>query len=482
MRITPEAFDLVVVGTGLQEALIASSASLIGKTVLHIDSESDYGDLWGGANLEEFVKCLNRRGDVEESTSPKVFQNVEFVKKDELQLENARDYLIDFAPKLTYAAGPLLALLVKTQCHHYVDYRYLDKCFVLYDGVMIKVPSSRSDVFKDRTLEAGEKRSLTLWLKSAIEVFETGSHTNLDFDSWLDSHHLNDRVKEMIQSAVCFYTGHQNSQQKFESLALALQSADRFKPRTGPFITPYYTSSDIPQAFCRLCAIHGGIYVLNCGIKSISVKQDHSFLVTHFDQEIKFDKLCIPSYLLKIEPNLLTPQMDPDFKERWISRGLCILDKSIMQDSSQVFIVIPEGPVHILQIGAPACPVGKHLLYCFSWSRGKTARDDLESVLHKILSTQQDVGVLLECYWNQRFVQSSNPSSNQDICLTDTPSEIVGYGSEIHAAKQKFEHLFPDQEFLKSVTKLSENIGDDDDEDNDLFADLETELRSQQQQ
>ncbi|KAI3945466.1 hypothetical protein MKW92_048795 [Papaver armeniacum] len=35
-------FDLVVVGTGLPESIIAAAASIAGKTVLHVDSNSFY--------------------------------------------------------------------------------------------------------------------------------------------------------------------------------------------------------------------------------------------------------------------------------------------------------------------------------------------------------------------------------------------------------------------------------------------------------
>lgn len=108
--------------------MFLSSAALIGKSVLHIDAEPDYGDLSRGANLTEFVDCLKRRSEPTDGDSaiPTVFRNVEFVKMENSQLGDGGEYLIDLAPKLTYAAGPLLTALLKTQCHHYVDYRYLD--------------------------------------------------------------------------------------------------------------------------------------------------------------------------------------------------------------------------------------------------------------------------------------------------------------------------------------------------------------------
>lgn len=109
--------------------MFLSSAALIGKSVLHIDAEPDYGDLSRGGNLTEFVDCLKRRSASPNDGSeiPAVFRNVEFVKMENSQLgDGGGGYLIDLAPKLTYAAGPLLTALLKTQCHRYVDYRHLD--------------------------------------------------------------------------------------------------------------------------------------------------------------------------------------------------------------------------------------------------------------------------------------------------------------------------------------------------------------------
>eukprot|EP00884_Botryococcus_braunii_P015863 jgi/Botrbrau1/2960/Bobra.0026s0028.1 len=41
--IEPSSYDLIVVGTGFSESLIAGAAARVGKTVLHIDSAAVYG-------------------------------------------------------------------------------------------------------------------------------------------------------------------------------------------------------------------------------------------------------------------------------------------------------------------------------------------------------------------------------------------------------------------------------------------------------
>lgn len=37
----------------------------------------------------------------------------------------------------------------------------------------------------------------------------------------------------------------------------------------GPYMIPDYGSSELPQAFCRVAAVHGAIYVLRCPSKSL---------------------------------------------------------------------------------------------------------------------------------------------------------------------------------------------------------------------
>lgn len=54
----PGEFDLVVVGTGFSESVIAAAASRVGKTVLHVDENENYGGFWSSFNLDSFLSHL----------------------------------------------------------------------------------------------------------------------------------------------------------------------------------------------------------------------------------------------------------------------------------------------------------------------------------------------------------------------------------------------------------------------------------------
>ena len=55
----PEKFDLVVVGTGLVESMVAAAAARLGHSVLHLDTASYYGGQWASFTwdgLQTWVK------------------------------------------------------------------------------------------------------------------------------------------------------------------------------------------------------------------------------------------------------------------------------------------------------------------------------------------------------------------------------------------------------------------------------------------
>lgn len=46
-------------------------------------------------------------------------------------------------------------------------------------------------------------------------------------------------------------------------LQLYLNSMTRFAGMTSPYLYPLYGLGELPQAFARLAAVHGGTYMLN---------------------------------------------------------------------------------------------------------------------------------------------------------------------------------------------------------------------------
>ncbi|XP_073216985.1 rab proteins geranylgeranyltransferase component A 1 isoform X6 [Lepidochelys kempii] len=65
----PSEFDVVVIGTGLPESIIASACSRSGQRVLHVDSRSYYGGNWASfsfSGLLSWIKENQEKTDVRE--------------------------------------------------------------------------------------------------------------------------------------------------------------------------------------------------------------------------------------------------------------------------------------------------------------------------------------------------------------------------------------------------------------------------------
>ncbi|CAK7324267.1 unnamed protein product [Dovyalis caffra] len=58
-QIEPTTFDLIAIGTGLAECIVAAAASASGKTVLHLDTNPFYGSHYSSLSIPELTSFLN---------------------------------------------------------------------------------------------------------------------------------------------------------------------------------------------------------------------------------------------------------------------------------------------------------------------------------------------------------------------------------------------------------------------------------------
>eukprot|EP00897_Mesotaenium_endlicherianum_P008463 jgi/Mesen1/7645/ME000004S07911 len=70
MDIEPTVFDVIVVGTGLPEAILAGAAAQAGKSVLHLDSAESYGSHWASLQLDAFMQWAELHGHMPSPQEP----------------------------------------------------------------------------------------------------------------------------------------------------------------------------------------------------------------------------------------------------------------------------------------------------------------------------------------------------------------------------------------------------------------------------
>ncbi|XP_060532291.1 rab proteins geranylgeranyltransferase component A 1 isoform X3 [Cylas formicarius] len=193
----PSNFDLIVVGTGLIESIVSAAASRIGKTVLHIDSDNYYGGHWASFSLTAIqnflkeqlesqhpkssselsignnlfnVKNIEIHSNIPKKTANSSSNSIEFpncsehanssVSVDNLHtniqewqftteslLNDSRKFNIDLAPKLQYARGQFVELLISSNIARYSEYRSVSRVLTWLNGQLEVVPCSRADVF-----------------------------------------------------------------------------------------------------------------------------------------------------------------------------------------------------------------------------------------------------------------------------------------------------------------------------------------------
>ena len=66
----PEEFDVIVVGTGLTESLLAAACARAGRRVLHLDSNDHYGSRGSSFGLKQMDAWLRTPADDDHSAAP----------------------------------------------------------------------------------------------------------------------------------------------------------------------------------------------------------------------------------------------------------------------------------------------------------------------------------------------------------------------------------------------------------------------------
>lgn len=201
--IEPTRFDTIILGTGLQESVVAGALARAGRKVLHLDRSSFYGSHFASVDLEFFKPWAAaggaiaptrphdiRQGFLEEphvrevrlpsSGSGCLYSHVSVHDwSGGLGLDRPRSYSIDLCgPRVLHCGGSMVELLVASGASKYLEFKALEALltWTTHRQGLQAVPGSRSDIFQDRSLSLVEKRHLMRFLKLVADLAPL-SHT-----------------------------------------------------------------------------------------------------------------------------------------------------------------------------------------------------------------------------------------------------------------------------------------------------------------
>ncbi|KNC73518.1 hypothetical protein SARC_13923, partial [Sphaeroforma arctica JP610] len=196
-------------------------------------------------------------------------------------MKDGNRFCIDLMPKLLLSSSTLVELLIRSKVGEYLEFRPLEATCVYSDAAIQQVPCSRSDIFKTKAVSPVEKRFLMRFLKNCIDqeqyatvIANHSDDKDIPFTQFLATNKLSER----LQSFICYAIA--NAEDKatlsttagLERTSLFLKSLGRFG--NSPYLYPIYGVAELAQAFCRNCAVFGGVYILDKVPKSVNTAID----------------------------------------------------------------------------------------------------------------------------------------------------------------------------------------------------------------
>ncbi|WVF67173.1 hypothetical protein IAT40_001919 [Kwoniella sp. CBS 6097] len=285
-------YDSIVIGTGLAESIAAASLAKAGKSILHLDPNEYYGGQQASLTLDELAIWAEAQVEGQASTPSSTKQAYGVIysqastSKLTPQLEkDKRRYAISLFPAVLPSRGKLIETLIASDVSKYVSFRLLDSVSIYEpsptaeaEGGFKKVPGSKEEVFKDKSVKLLDKRRLMKFLMFAAGEFEQdellrGKETQPLLDFLQESFSIPVPLSQSIAYAISHC-----SSEKDEILPSLIRTRRYLRSigRYGPsafLVGQYGGAGEVAQGFCRACAVFGGTYVLGPSAIPTSIEQ-----------------------------------------------------------------------------------------------------------------------------------------------------------------------------------------------------------------
>lgn len=401
--------DVLIMGTGLIESILAAALSWQGVDVLHIDNKTCYGDLCSTLTIEQIKTWCQEvnGGRIQHFLDAQVYVSGELYRSD--GKFKSKDYGIDLTPKIMFAQSDLLSLLVKSRVYKYLEFQSLSNFHIFEnDNFLAKFANSsaKEEIFTDQSLSLVTKRYLMKFLKFVLQDNNEESkrkilteNAKIPIGEFLTkSFNLEtSQINELVYSiGLCI----NESTKTPEALARIKRYLVSFNVY-GNFpvlVLKYGGPGEISQGFCRSAAVGGTTYKLNTSL-------------TDYDPQQKVAKFDDKSSIRINEKLIISPTQIPKFLQtsyneiteslqlKQFSRLVVVVKKDCKewmanQESSAVVVFPPNSlPTNnatsiqaLIQNGhSGVCPIGQSIWYLTTFESDiLKAKQDLQSAFEKM--------------------------------------------------------------------------------------------------
>ncbi|GAV52742.1 hypothetical protein ZYGR_0AI00240 [Zygosaccharomyces rouxii] len=391
---TPEKVDVLIVGTGMVESVLAAALSWQGSSVLHIDRNDYYGDSSATLTVDQIKKWVN---SVNQGSFSGCYNNAKLYVSTSVGNHNgkytSRDFGIDLAPKILFAKSDLLSILVRSRVHQYLEFQSLSNFHTFENDNFEKLTNTKQEIFTDQKLPLMTKRNLMKFIKfvlnweEQVEVWQPYADRPL-CDLLVEKFRLEKaQVFELLFSIGLCYNMQTKTPEALQRIRRYLSSFDVY----GPFsvlYSKYGGPGELSQGFCRSAAVGGATYKLNETLTSYDPNTKMALFGDGSQVYVTEKVVASPSQAPKESRNMPNQRYE-------IHRLTCVVEKSCEQwfseGESAAVVVFPPGSLKtgnnevvqafILGSGSEICPGGTSVWYLSTVQQGPRAEMDLDAAL-----------------------------------------------------------------------------------------------------
>ncbi|CAL9003459.1 unnamed protein product [Prunus brigantina] len=396
--IEPTTYDLIVIGTGLPETVIAAAATAAGKTVLQIDPNDFNGSHFASLPLHQFTSFLNSHFTAKNPTcSGHAHDHHDFVALEliprllysdiettnyALEIPSADKFNIDLGgPRLLFHGDKATDFIIKSGVDLYVEngilkFKSIDGVCVFYEsnGKLHIFPYSKGEVFVDKSLKLVEKSKLRSFIKLVQQQDEEWSQIcsesfkiseedlEIPFVDFLDGMQLSAKIKSFfLYIAMVDYDEENfnlevcksNLKTRAGIECLALYDKSRSENGPGPWIYPKYGHGDLLAFFGRRAAVKGCICAMRRPVTAVLMDKDsgkYKGVRLASGQDLFSHQLVLnPAFTVPLAPAPSPPDCLregiqglslKDTKGK-VARGICITASSVKPKASNCLLVYP---------------------------------------------------------------------------------------------------------------------------------------------
>ncbi|KAK2827908.1 hypothetical protein Q5P01_018942 [Channa striata] len=473
----------------------------VSQNAVEETSETDAAGLNGEETKEKPEETADRgkeeaeqqeaQEQVADEPHPSAAQNQSELTKKKISyallVKEGRRFNIDLVSKLMYSRGSLVDLLIKSNVSRYAEFKNVTRILTYRHGNIEQVPCSRADVFASRQLSVVEKRKLMRFLTSCVEETEDQqAYDGRPYSEFLRDQQLGDSLQHFLLHSIAMVTEDATTEQGLAATRHFLRCLGRYG--NTPFLFPVYGLGEIPQCFCRMCAVFGGIYCLRHSVDCLLVDKNTNRCKAVIDsqgQRISCSHFVVEDgYVGEDRKKATTPS-------RFLSRAVLITDGSVLpSDTDQQVSVVTVPPI---AEGCPAvkmvelcsstmtCIPGTYLVHLTCQSVG-SAYEDLSPVVTRCFQTpdspdKESRPSVLWCFYFNMVdgsgveVEGHNLPSNVYVCAG--PDANLGHEQTIKQAQLIFHKILPEEDFCppapnpEDIIYDGENTSSTGDEDKD---------------